>query len=1060
MKAIYIMLNEKLLFLLVAFSIATHSLWGNDFIFRIGEPDSTADGFKSFGKFEDLRYVPKDTNNIYESSHQFFSKQTVFNVGKDKDSDFPYTYPLCKCIWAGNKNQSVRINFTLQEIPNEDLYFKLGFADTSTKEVAIFVKINDSEFEKQKIAYANSPERFPSFGNIIYHPETWALPAVQIFKIKKESLNVGENFIELKAQCEHMYDNFLHIPHWFAYDYLELSTSPDLPTQPNHTKELKADILESLDFDEVIFTTRDELDFDPHWYANVGFRAQIKSGDEEVDKKMGIAMYSRGSGKLVRYNLKTNEYKILLNDPLGAIRNPCLSYDAKKILFSYRPAGSHHYNLYEIDIDGNNLTKLPIGGEWDDYECAYLPNDDIVYISTRCFRMVPCWATDVGTLHRYFREENVVRPLSSNLDQDNSPSISSDGRIFYTRWDYTQRSEVLFHGLWKRNPDGSNDSVYFGNEIPNHLFIDAFQLQDTDTTVFTYSLNHGARQHSGYIARLNSPKNPNDFKSLEFLTGDIAPEFFTPYPLNDNYTIAASLNALVLLDRKGHIVPIVMPHEIMQKGPTEHFGVRVFEPRPIRPRAKEPILADKAEWDSDEATVLLMDAAIGRNMEDVKQGDIKKIMILEVEPMANRASSGPEPVTMGGTFTIEKILGTVNVEDDGSANFSVPAGKALSFVALDKDDRAVKRMQSILDFRSGTVTSCIGCHEQRDMAPPKTKTILKALQRPTEKITPIPEITALNRNNLIDYLYDIQPIWDKYCLKCHNADDMCGGLDLSSDMRPMFIGSYYNLRIHRQINDGLLGLGNMPPYAFGSGSSPILNKLDGTHNDIKITPEERRLVMAWLDIGGVQISTYAGLETGDLTNNLTFIVDYAPDKNWPEVAELKEVIKNNCVECHTGIMRLSDAFTHDKSEVPNRAFLRDVRNPKDPRNRVYFNSIYNLTNPEKSTILTSPLAKNAGGKADDSDENKHKVIFKDKSDIRYQTILKAIQRAKKYLYEENPRYNMPNFKYAYSYLYYLKRAGVIKDGEESKYTPWQLDQLYWDNVTGPKEYPANQNSTN
>ena len=54
--------------------------------------------------------------------------------------------------------------------------------------------------------------------------------------------------------------------------------------------------------------------------------------------------------------------------------------------------------------------------------------------------------------------------------------------------------------------------------------------------------------------------------------------------------------------------------------------------------------------------------------------------------------------------------------------------RSLMFVALDKDDRAVKRMQSFVTVQPGEVTSCVGCHEPRTRTP---ATAYAALTCPT-----------------------------------------------------------------------------------------------------------------------------------------------------------------------------------------------------------------------------------------------------------------------------------------------------------------------------------------
>ena len=146
-----------------------------------------------------------------------------------------------------------------------------------------------------------------------------------------------------------------------------------------------------------------------------------------------------------------------------------------------------------------------------------------------------------------------------------------------------------------------------------------------------------------------------------------------------------------------------------------------------------------------------------------------------------------DPLTYGGSFTLERVLGTVPVEQDGSAHMELPALRSLFFVALDENDLAVKRMQSFLTVQPGEVTGCVGCHEQR------TQSFLPAAQpagacggRPS-RIEPIDDCP-----DVFDFPRDIQPILDRLCVDCHGYEKTdrggpyAGGVILTGDHGPMF----------------------------------------------------------------------------------------------------------------------------------------------------------------------------------------------------------------------------------------------------------------------------------
>jgi len=99
-----------------------------------------------------------------------------------------------------------------------------------------------------------------------------------------------------------------------------------------------------------------QLNYDPHWYANFGYYA------DSAERKAYRAM-----GRLCKLNIRTGQLTVLLDDPEGAVRDPQVHYDGKKIIFSYRKGGSQNYHLYEINADGTGLKQLT-DGPYNDIE--------------------------------------------------------------------------------------------------------------------------------------------------------------------------------------------------------------------------------------------------------------------------------------------------------------------------------------------------------------------------------------------------------------------------------------------------------------------------------------------------------------------------------------------------------------------------------------------------------------------------------------------------------------------------------------------------------------------
>jgi hypothetical protein len=106
--------------------------------------------------------------------------------------------------------------------------------------------------------------------------------------------------------------------------------------------------------------------------------------------------------------------------------------------------------------------------------------------------------------------------------------------------------------------------------------------------------------------------------------------------------------------------------------PKDPYG-QPHEPRPLIARKKESIIPAKIDLEKTTGTLVVNNVYEGRNMEGIKPGEIKSLLVMESLPKPINYTGSMEPMTYGGSFTLERILGTVPVEKDGSAHFEAPA---------------------------------------------------------------------------------------------------------------------------------------------------------------------------------------------------------------------------------------------------------------------------------------------------------------------------------------------------------------------------------------------------
>jgi hypothetical protein len=796
--------------------------------------------------------------------------------------------------------------------------------------------------------------------------------------------------------------------------------------------------------EEVVFAVRQPKG--PHWYENFGHAVT------DVNR----TAFGAG-GRLCRLNLQTGELTVLVDDPDGAVRDPQVHYDGRKILFSYRKAGSRHFQLHEINADGTGLVQLTHEA-FDDLEPSYLPDGGIVFCSSRCNRYVPCWYVQVATLYRCDADGKNIRPLSSNIEQDNTPWPLPDGRVLYTRWEYVDRSREHFHHLWSMNPDGTGQMTLFGNMYPGDVYLDAKPVPGGREIILVNSPNHGRREHEGRIALVRLDLGADTPQAQKILNP--GNNFRDPYPLTEDSFLVAQENRLLLMDRRGETRELYRLAGDLAQG-----GTWLHEPRVLRPRPREPVIPPRHNLRADSGQIVVADIYHGRNMGGIARGTIKKLLLLENLPKPVNYTGSMDPISYGGSYTLNRVLGTVPVEADGSVNASVPPLRSLQLVALDEHDLSVKRMLSFLTVMPGEVASCSGCHEDRTAAPPARSTLL-ALKRPPSPITPVP-----GTPEIFDYPRDIQPIWDRHCLPCHDADRYEGRALLTGDHGPMFTHSYFTLSARLQVADGRdLARGNYAPYTIGSAASPLMNKIDGSHHDAKLTPEELRLVKLWIDAAATFPGTYAALGSGmigsyaELQYGTRPKIDYM---TWPGMKAAREVVDRRCASCHTDTRKLpispADdlglrlhhlAYGGDKPRFWEPPWVRppgtDVHRPgsvewmkqhADPRLQFSRHILYNLSRPEKSLQLLAPLAKAAGGHALCGD------VFGSVDDPDYRRLLAGVEEAKSHL-ESITRFTMPHFRPDPEYIREMKNYGVLAENQPDgkPIDVYDTDRRYWESL--------------
>ena len=643
------------------------------------------------------------------------------------------------------------------------------------------------------------------------------------------------------------------------------------------------------------------------------------------------------------------ELKALVESPEGQILDCCLSYDGREVLFSWRHSVEDTYHVYRIGVDGTGLARIT-DGDWHDFNPGWLPDGDIVFLSTRKPAFAYCWTSPVGILHRMDRDGGDVRRLSANYINDFTPSVLNDGQVIYGRWEYVDRPAIPIQSLWTIRPDGTGLAAFYGNRVLSPAtFIEPRAIPGSRKVLCTMTAHNGPCR--GAIGIIDPTLGVNAQESIRNLTpevdighvdrGDgnrIRGPYESPFPIDERYFLVSRAGTILVRDYAGTEQARLLAPE---------SGIGFYSPIPVRARPEPPVCPSSLPDSSgDTATVFMADVYDGLEPH-VARGEVESLCIVqeieksELADVRYRAFGFQFPlVSCGATYAPKKIWGYADVDEEGSAAFEVPAGVPLYFMALDREGRALQRMRSFTHLMPGEVQGCRGCHHSRNdnVASARRST---ARVESAQALRP-PEWGVQG----FSYARVVQPVLDRHCVSCHHALEPAGGIDLGGDLTDFFNVSYEVLaregdrpganRFTSWIptyNGQEANILEVTPKAWGSPASPLAELVLSGHPDadgeprVDVDEEDRRRIFAWIDLN---VPYYGTSRSNHLER--TGCRQMLP----PELeSTLALVAVKRCASCH-------GLDEKDGVRLPRKLWVR-------------------VTRPEWNNFLLAPLAREAGG---------------------------------------------------------------------------------------------------
>ncbi|HNX35959.1 MAG TPA: hypothetical protein PKM57_15120 [Kiritimatiellia bacterium] len=548
----------------------------------------------------------------------------------------------------------------------------------------------------------------------------------------------------------------------------------------------------------------------------------------------------------------------------ATVRDPDVSFDAKRIVFSMRKSREDDYHIYAMRADGTEVRQLTSDPGVSDIDPIWLPDGDLLFSASREPKYCMCNRHIMCNLYRMEPDGANIHQIGKSTLFEGHATLMPDGRILYDRWEYVDRNFGDAQGLWVCNPDGTGHGLYWGNNTtsPGGV-IDARTLSKAHLAIAVLGACHDRPWGAlGLIDRSRGVDGrepvlrtwPDSFVNRIKTEGQdfdssksIARKYEDPYPLDDRHFLCSRQTgngeemALYYLDLHGNEVVV---H-------AEAPGC--YDPMPLRARLMPPVIPCRRNFERPDAagTFYVQNAYVGTHMRGVKPGAIKYLRVVESPEKRNWSDrewfgqGAQAPGMNWHNFENKRILGTVPVEDDGSAYFEVPANTFVFFQALDENGMMVQSMRSGVYVQPGETYGCVGCHENRVGDIPPVAATPKAMKR-----KPDPLKGWYGAPRLFSFQKEVQPVFDRHCVSCHDYGKKAGGkLNLAGDRDAVFCASYVDLWSQGAIT--CVGGGPaeiQQAYSWGSHPSKLIQKVRAGHADVRLSLEELDRLITWVDL--------------------------------------------------------------------------------------------------------------------------------------------------------------------------------------------------------------------
>ena len=481
-------------------------------------------------------------------------------------------------------------------------------------------------------------------------------------------------------------------------------------------------------------------------------------GARSSDAGMLRASYGDG-GRLVL--LSKDGSTRVLTAGFESAADPAISFDGKRILFAAKRTAADRWNIFEMKADGSDshqITQDSGNCRSPMYQSAlfYLnderPSYQVTFVSDLAGEFNEYGPPAATNLYSVRFDGTRLRRLTYGVSASYDPFQMQDGRILFSHWERSHLGNGVQGriDLFAVHLDGTDYAAFSGTQGPR---IKHMACTTSKGAVVFVESGHLPWDGAGSIGVLSLRRNLHSYRAITAPPDGL---FHSPSPLPDGSVLVSrrspdgGVHAIYRLDLETGTRALVFE----QPGYHSMQAVALAE-RP-EPDGHSSVVEDDQNWSK------LYCLSVYEN--DLKRewmllGTARRIRVIEglTRAAGTFVEGARETVDSLSGMIQKRLLGDVELDDDGSFHLLVPPNTPIQLQIVDRDGMAL-RTSAWIWAKNKENRGCIGCHEDGERTPENV--FAKALGHDAAEL-----MLPAERRRTVDFRRDIQPILTAKCAR-------------------------------------------------------------------------------------------------------------------------------------------------------------------------------------------------------------------------------------------------------------------------------------------------------